>query len=352
MARHNKGRRLVTNATMESLGKTYCPPPPSKAEVEEWERAKRLQIKRIVDGAPPYCKLKGFNSGVFEYQIHTAFPRRQDMSSKAYALDGTPNYFAFVLAAEQIYAAAQDPRLVKFILFLRHPVKRVYSHFRMFRKLRWERRGGIVGLTSKQFDGIEDCWRDASEDWSMAPGELKDFMKLKDEDFLRLYMRCFFDRGFQYASLSLYAVHLRRWMMLFDKKQFMYIETEASRNLTGVELLERTAAHTGMYFPVGEELSKPHFHWNFAVFFLFIRLSRPSLAGRVLSTSTSGNAAGRKNRSSLALLRQNWRWPPGQLGRGGGGAGPSWKLMRRRRRRFFRRKSTSSSPASPRSTPR
>mmetsp|Transcript_21001 Transcript_21001/g.66530 ORF Transcript_21001/g.66530 Transcript_21001/m.66530 type:complete len:133 (+) Transcript_21001:1164-1562(+) len=118
MARHNKGRRLVTNATMESLGKTYCPPPPSKAEVEEWERAKRLQIKRIVDGAPPYCKLKGFNSGVFEYQIHTAFPRRQDMSSKAYALDGTPNYFAFVLAAEQIYAAAQDPRLVKFILFL------------------------------------------------------------------------------------------------------------------------------------------------------------------------------------------------------------------------------------------
>lgn len=120
--------------------------------------------------------------------------------NKLIAGDCTPKYIDHPLVPERIFKLTPN---AKFIVMLRNPIDRAFSHYKMNLKHKYE----------------EKSFEDAIK---LEPERIKDqldFMKQTGKISFDYYLYAYLDRG-------IYVTRLKHWMNIFPKKNFLIIKSE------------------------------------------------------------------------------------------------------------------------------
>jgi tetratricopeptide (TPR) repeat protein len=135
-----------------------------------------------------------FNKGMAWYQAH--FP--PDIEAHNFLTgEATPTYLTHPLAPERLYGCLPN---MKLIVILRNPSDRAFSHYQMLVRRGTERRSFEIAIDSEL-----KLLADATET------SLADSSYWKD---------C------HYIYKSLYFYHLKQWMNIFPREQFLILQSE------------------------------------------------------------------------------------------------------------------------------
>jgi hypothetical protein len=127
--------------------------------------------------------------------------RKQVRDATSITFEATPDYMYFPRVPGRIKETIPN---VKLIAFLRNPVDRAYSHYRLSREI------GVEPLDFEQAIAAE--WH------RLGDSSGKDADDLFDFDFNHLH--------YSYISKGCYAVQLERWFKVFNEDQLLIIRSE------------------------------------------------------------------------------------------------------------------------------
>lgn len=148
---------------------------------------------------------KRYNEGPEWYRAHFPLAMRVGLQSRlrrpAKTFEATPDYLFHPLAAGRVRLALPNAR---FIVLLRDPVERAFSHYKHMHRL---------GLEELTFEQALDA-----EDGRISP----DLDQLKRDP----YHPCVFALRFSYAIRGMYAEQLERWFAEFGRDQFLIIDAQ------------------------------------------------------------------------------------------------------------------------------
>ena len=134
------------------------------------------------------------------YRAH--FPTRRERSrSNAITGEATPNYLAHPFAAEW---AAQELPATKFVVLLRDPVARAFSHWKLMTRLGHETLP-FADAIEREVDRIESEWQ-----------RLLAEPEYPAVDWFR----------YSYIARGRYAEQLERWFAHIDRSRFLVIQSE------------------------------------------------------------------------------------------------------------------------------
>ena len=157
------------------------------------------EIKRPIKKELNYFNIF-YNKGVKWYKAHFPFKSENHITGEA-----SPEYLFYPLAAERIKKLEPN---IKLIVLLRNPIERAYSAYQM------NRRKGI------------DPRETFEEAVQYELNHQKEFGNVYNAERYNYF----------YLERGKYAAQLSKWLVHFDKKQFLVIESESFFNNTESEL--------------------------------------------------------------------------------------------------------------------
>ena len=140
-----------------------------------------------------------FGEGESWYRAH--FPLKPALGTSRLAFEATPDYLFYPPTPERVAEHLPDTR---FIVLLRDPVERAYSHYEHMVRLGFERLSfeeAIVREPDRIADDLADLDRDP-------------------DHFCRALLR------FSYVARGRYADQLRRWFDVFERSAFLILRSE------------------------------------------------------------------------------------------------------------------------------
>lgn len=167
------------------------------------------------------------------YRAH--FPRPKGGGPAQIVFESTPNYLSDKRVPARIEKTLGSPR---FIVLLRDPVERAYSHYRM--RVR-------NGLENRSFTrAIED--------------QISNYhaMGFSPENLVDGYWEPVW-RDFDYVGKSLYERQIRHWLKTFDAEKFLFIESESLFERPGATM-KTVAEFLGMDIPARNSFPERNRH--------------------------------------------------------------------------------------------
>lgn len=156
------------------------------------------QVRRSIKKEIHYFDLN-FAKGPGWYQAH--FPRQQHLGEQQITLDASPYYLFHPAVPDRLRAMLPEAR---FVVMLRDPVDRAYSHYWHSVKRGHERLPLSAAL--------------AEED-----NRLRGEMERLQAD---AHYNSFAHQHYSYVSRGLYVQQIKRWFEVFSPEQFLFIKSE------------------------------------------------------------------------------------------------------------------------------
>ena len=131
--------------------------------------------------------------------------QEKNLECKSLTIDATERYLDHPHAANRIKEVTPN---AKFIILLRNPIDRAYSHYAM--------------IKNRSNSGFEEklSFEEAINEESKRIDKEYDLMKNDQEYYSDMYFR------FGYLHRGLYFEKLKKWTSVFDKKNFLIIQSE------------------------------------------------------------------------------------------------------------------------------
>ena len=154
---------------------------------------------------------KYFEKGISWYKIFFPFTLQKIFSEKIYrrnflTCDATERYLDHPHAPHRIKEITPN---AKFIVLLRNPIDRAYSHYNMI-----NHRENVS--SSEYHNSFEDAIKDEGKQMNAKLEQM-----IKDPVF---YDNSYFRHG--YVHRGVYIDKLKRWMEVFPKERFFFIQSE------------------------------------------------------------------------------------------------------------------------------
>lgn len=170
--------------------------------------------------AAPYAKesryfTKHYKRGLSYYRCNFPFQAKLKLFNQM-SYDASPTYIFFPGVAKRIKESGMQ---FKFIVLLRDPVKRAYSHYNMIKRMK----------ASKDILGDRTTFRQLIEYEINNPIDPQDFHRAEYATVVRGY----------------YANQLKRWFKYFSRDQFLILKTEDLKTNT-VDIVNQTIEFLGL----------------------------------------------------------------------------------------------------------
>ncbi len=207
-----KGRNLLLMARLLSQGQRVLPDFMLIGAQKGGTSSLFLNLLHHPEVIPPLHKEMFFfddfyDKGLRWYLAH--FPQRTELENHRGKInrcpatcDGTITYLTHPLAPSRIREHVPGAR---FLVLLRNPVNRAYSHYRHMIRDRFETRE-FSKIINWEYEHLQPLFYDKN-----YPDKLED---------------PHFALNTRYLSRGLYAIHLRRWFKYFPREQFYIIENK------------------------------------------------------------------------------------------------------------------------------